>query len=135
MAHWSDRYVGRPYVEGSFDCGALAELVQREVFAKEIHLPSERRYVGKRDVERFQAMASQIAAEKVNFAEPVTVPRDGDAVLLMARGYPQHIGVFCMLQGEPWVMHAADSCGQVVRCRIRDLASRCLAVEGYYRWI
>lgn len=133
-AHWSDRYVGLPYVEGKFDCGALAELVQREVFGREIHLPSERRYAGKRDVEKFQAMAGQIEAERANFAERTETPKDGDAVLLIARGYPMHIGVYCVLQGEPWVMHAVDSCGAVVRCRIRDLVMRALKIEGFYRW-
>jgi phosphatidylserine/phosphatidylglycerophosphate/cardiolipin synthase-like enzyme len=133
MQHWSQRYVGRPYIEGEFDCGELARTVQREVFGREIALPTERGYMGKKGAEKFRAMAAQIDTEKTRIAERTEAPQEGDAVLLVARGYLQHVGVYCLI-GEPWVLHAADTARQVLLARVRELAAKGLRVEGYYRW-
>ncbi len=136
MAHWSSAYIGRPYIDGEFDCGELARVVNREVFGRAIRVPAERGYIGKATAfEKFRAMAAQIEAEIPNCAEPTEHPEEGDGVLLQSRGYLQHIGIFCVVDGEPCVLHATDSAGQVVRQRIRDLRVRGLHVEGYYRWI
>lgn len=136
MSHWSSAYIGRPYLEAEFDCGELARLVQREVFGREILIPVERDYMGEAGpVARFRAMARQIAAEAPRLAEPTTLPKDGDAVLLKSRGYFQHIGIYCFVDGEPWVLHASDASMQVVRTRVRELEIRGLRIEGFYRWI
>jgi hypothetical protein len=132
--HWSDRYVGLQYVDGEFDCAALAELVQREVFSKTVHLPRERPYAAKKGSEKFEAMARQIEETKDVVAKRVAEPQDGDAIVLMSRGRPQHVGLYCLINGEPWVLHAADTSGQVVRCRLRQLQIWCMSVEGFYRW-
>lgn len=134
--HWSSAYIGRPYIEGEFDCGELARLVQREVFGREILIPTERGYVGQASpIGRFRAMERQIEAAAPACAEPTTLPKEGDAVLLKSRGYLQHVGIYCFVDGEPWVLHATDASMMVVRTRIRELEIRGLKVEGYYRWI
>lgn len=134
--HWSERYVGRRYVPGEFDCGELARLVQREVFGREIRLPAARDYeLAGGPLEKFRAMAAQIERCKDDVAARVDLPRDGDGVLLISRGYRQHIGVHCAIAGERWVLHASDGSGQVQLGRARDLALRGLSIEGYYRWI
>lgn len=136
IEHWSDRYVRRRYVPGEFDCGELARLVQREVFGREIRLPSERDYeLAGGTLERFRAMAAQIERGKDDVARRVDAPQEGDGVLLVSRGYRQHIGVHCCIHGERWVLHASDGSGQVQLQRERDLALRGLSIEGYYRWI
>lgn len=134
--HWSDRYVGRRYAAGVFDCGELARVVQREVFGREIRLPAERDYeLAGGPLEKFRAMAAQIERGKDDVARRVDTPQEGDGVLLVSRGYRQHIGVHAAIAGERWVLHASDGSGQVQLQRERDLAVRGLSISGYYRWI
>lgn len=134
--HWSAPYIGRRYVEGIFDCADLARLVQKEVFKREIKLPADRGYsYAEGTLEKFRAMAAQIDACKGDVASKTLFPKDGDAVLIKTRGYRQHIGIYCVIANEGWVLHAADAAGQVILQRIRDLSIRGLAVEGYYTWI
>lgn len=136
VTHWTGGYVGRRYVEGTFDCGELARLVQREVFGREIRLPAARDYdFAGGPLEKFRLMAGQIERCKDDVARRVDVPQEGDGVLLVTRGYRQHIGVHCAIAGERWVLHASDGTGQVVLQRERDLPMRGGTVEGYYRWI
>lgn len=134
--HWSTAYVGRPYVEGVFDCGDLARAVQLEVFGRTIKIPADRDHLVETGVvAKFRAMSEQLAAEMPKCVQPVVSPQDGDGVLLKSRGYLQHIGIYCLVDGEPCVLHASDASRQVVRTRVRELAIRGLVVEGYYRWI
>jgi len=136
LTHWTDPYVGRRYVEGEFDCGELARTVQREVFGREIRLPSARdHHHADGALAKFRAMSAQIDACKDNVAERVDLPDEGDGVLLVTRGYRQHIGIHCVIAGERWVLHASDGTGQVVLQRERDLPVRGVTIEGHYRWI
>ena len=61
-------------------------------------------------------------------------PQEGDAVLMLCRGRPSHIGVYCIVDGEPSVLHAMENAGMVVLHRIRELNRVFLTVEGYYAW-
>jgi hypothetical protein len=122
-------------IEEGFDCADLAALVQQQEFGIQIVPPSVRDYAHKGGHHKFKAMYEQIDRVKKDYATPTDCPEDGDPVLLSIRGYTQHIGVFCMIVGEPWILHAADGAGQVVLQRQRDLAIRGLKVEGYYKWI
>lgn len=125
-AHWSERYLGLPYVEGANDCGEFAARVQREVFGRAVRLPTERA-AGRRGQSR------QIESLLDTYGVRTETPADGDAVL-MKSGSLWHIGVYCGIQGAPWVLHAMKNAGQVCRHRVRDLAKQGLALEGYYRW-
>jgi hypothetical protein len=132
--HWSDRYVGLPYVEGEFDCADLARTVLAEVFGRDIRLPSERWYAGETGCGKVRAMAAQIDALKTDYAAPTAAPTEGDGVLLIARARMCHIGLYCVIANEPWVLHAASHARQVVRTRVRELERLGYRVEGYYRW-
>lgn len=134
MGHWSDRYVGRPYGEG-FDCAELARLVNREVFGRDILLPASRWHAGLTGAARLRAMRRQIAACTDDCARRTEAPAEGDGVLILARGRPTHIGLYCLIAGVPWVLHAAQGPGQVVRTRLRDMARLGWPVEGYYQWL
>jgi hypothetical protein len=126
-AHWSDRYLGLPYDEQAFDCAALAERVRREVFGQDLHLPSERRPgpFGR---------SAQISQNIADCAVQTFTPADGDGVLLVCNGRLQHIGMYCVIAGEPWVVH--NQAGQgVTRRRVRELAKWGYRIEGYYQWI
>lgn len=135
MAHWTESYVGRLYVEKEFDCGVLAETVQREVFGRKVMLPTEREYVGKEGAERFAAMARQIQENLPAVASRTERPVDGDGVLLFSRRRGQHIAVYCVVDGQRSVLHASDASRMVVRTRISELEIRGMSVEGYYKWI
>lgn len=135
MRHWVENYIGRPYVEKEFDCGVLAETVQREIFGRKVTLPSERAYVGKDGVDRFEAMVRQIRENLPGIASRTEAPVEGDGVLLISRGRGQHIGIYCVVDGQPSILHAADASKMVVRTRISELEIRGMKVEGYYKWI
>ncbi|HFD81043.1 MAG TPA: hypothetical protein ENK05_11745 [Gammaproteobacteria bacterium] len=128
MAHWSEKYVGLPYVEGEMDCAGLAREVQRREFGRVIDLPSERA-PGLRGLHR------QIEALKTTYATPTGSPQDGDGVLMVSRGALDHIGIYCDIGGEPWVLHAMRGCAQVCLHRLRDLDGLNLTVEGFYQWL
>jgi hypothetical protein len=135
MGHWAERYVGRAYVRDEFECGELAQLVNREVFGREIRLPSERPYRGKSGHARYKAMVCHLAAVKDDYGLRTDNPEEGDCVLLLSRGRPSHIGVYCRIKDEAWVLHCASNAREAVLHRIRALPQQGLAVEGYYRWI
>lgn len=128
MKHWSQRFVGEPYVSRENDCAVLAERVQREIFKRDIRLPTERAVRG-------MGFAEQIDSLKADYACRVTTPIEGDAVIMYCRGRPSHIGIYCEIAGEAWVLHAVRNAGQVMLTRVRELEAYGLAVEGYYRWI
>jgi hypothetical protein len=136
--HWTSKYVGLPYTEGSFDCADLARLVQKEVFFRKIDIPASRDYSAIENAStsaKFRAMAAQIDRVKGDVAKAVEDPIEGDAVLLRSRGYHQHIGTVCWIAGEKWILHASDRSGQVTLQRERDLMTKGYSVEGYYRWV
>jgi hypothetical protein len=132
--HWAERYVGRPYIEGEFDCADLARLVQQEVFKREIRLPASRDYAGKEGMAKIRAMSGQIEACKLDYAGPVATPVEGDAVLLISRAASSHIGTWCAIGGEGYVLHCTSRSKQAVLQRIRDLHLFGLKIEGFYRW-
>lgn len=134
MAHWSSQYVGRPYIEGVFDCAELARIVQREVFHREVNIPSDRDYSDKQGAMKFLHMRRQLERCTADAATPTETPEEGDAVLLNSRGFYQHIGVYCVVNGEPQVLHATDRADQVVLTKVRELHIRGYRVGGYFKW-
>lgn len=133
MGHWSERYVGLPWIEGEFDCADLCALVRAEVFGQPIALPPEH---GAGPFGRSAAIARHAA----DYAVPTDAPVEGDAVLMLARGRVQHIGVLCEIAGERWVLHNqqtgdAPPRGHTVLTRVRELGRYGYRIEGYYRWL
>lgn len=127
--HWSEAYVGQPYVLGEADCARLVCRVRAEVFGGAV--PAEE------DVDRAVSAygrAVQMADGVALFTAPVAEPEEGDVVLMMCRGRPSHVGAFCRIAGEPAVLHAVKKPGQAVLTRLRDLGRMALSVEGFYRW-
>ena len=125
--HWSEPYIGMPYVPGDNDCASFAARVVREVFAREIGLPHERS-------DGVSGWSRQIECAKNDYGIRVNKPEEGDAVLMIGRGRLNHIGVYCVIGGVGYVLHAMLKHGAVALHRIRDLDNVGLAVEGYYRW-
>lgn len=127
MAHWTDTYIGQPYVEGENDCAALALRVQADVFGRDISDLIEREH-------GLRAQSAQIDAVKAEYAEQVAVPQEGDAVLMRSRGVLGHIGIYTEIDGVCYVLHAMRNVGSVCLHRLRALEGLGLQVEGFYRW-
>lgn len=127
MKHWTERYVGRPYVKDDLDCGGWVERILREQFGRAVDLPKER-------AQGLRPRSRQIDQERARFIAATAEPVDGDCVLMIGRGDLWHIGLFVRIQGEARVLHAMEGFGQVVLHRVRDLAALGLTLEGYYQW-
>ena len=145
-SHWAESYIGRSYVEGRHDCADFVVAVMRERFGRELALPAHG--AGTRAWDR------QIAALKGVYAVHVApeargtmgapeargtmgAPREGDGVLMAAaarrHSVGHHIGVWCAVAGEPYVLHCLKGVGSILH-PIRDLDRRALVLEGVYRW-
>jgi hypothetical protein len=124
MAHWSEAYIGLPYIAGDQDCAELLARVQREVFGRAVTVPRVR-------ADGPFGKSAQISQGARDLADPVLEPVEGDAVLMLVRGL-WHVGVW-FEQGEPWVLHAMRNAGQVVSHRLRELPVLGIRVEGFYR--
>lgn len=129
MNHWTERYIGQEYEVGSADCARLLARVRREEFG--LPVPSDI------EVERAASRLGRVGQMEdlvSEFGALTDSPVDGDAVLMVCRGRPSHIGVYASVGGEPCVLHAMENAGHVVLHRIRDLHRVFLSVEGYYTW-
>ncbi|MDD9993219.1 MAG: hypothetical protein OXP75_15590 [Rhodospirillales bacterium] len=128
--HWAEAYIGRSYVEGAHDCADFVVAVLREHFGRTLALPAHAATLKERD--------AQIAAFKGVYAVRTTAPRDGDGVLMAAaarrRSLGHHIGIWCAVVGEPYVLHCLKGVGSILH-PLRDLDRRALVLEGVYRWI
>lgn len=129
MPHWSEQYIGQPYVVGSADCARLVSRVRRDIFNQPVPEDVE--------INRACSMLGRVKQmnEAVNsFGVKTDNPQEGDVVLMMAHGRPSHVGVFCIINGEKYVLHAMESAKMVVLHKIRDLPRLFLGIEGYYKW-
>jgi len=121
-----EHYTGIPYCEHTFDCADLVVLVQRELFGREVNLPSARPR-GLRGVIQVGEISRQLAHR-------TDTPSDGDLVLMIEQARPVHVGVWFWLAHEAWVLHANERNGCSVLHRMRDLSGFGLRVEGVYTW-
>jgi hypothetical protein len=129
MPHWSEKYIGQPYAVNSADCARLLSKVRAEQFnlpvPQDIEIDRAASRLGR--VGQMQDLVNE-------FGEKTDNPKEGDAVLMYCRGRPSHIGAYCIVNGEPSVLHAMENAGMVVLHRIRELNRVFLTVEGYYSW-
>ena len=129
MSHWSEKYIGQAYMPHTADCARLLSRVRKEEFGLPVPTDIE--------VDRAQSRLGRIGQMKdlvKEFGNKTENPQEGDAVLMLCRGRPSHIGVYCVVDGEPAVLHAMENAGMVVLHRIRELNRAFLTVEGYYSW-
>lgn len=127
--HWSDNYIGSPYETGEADCARLIARVRQEVYG--LPVPS--------DVEVDRAASrlgrvGQMGDLVEMYGQRTDEPDEGDVVLMLCRARPSHVGVYCIVDNEPCVLHAMENAGMVVRHRLRDLPKVFLTVEGFYKW-
>lgn len=124
-----ERFALIPYDEDGFDCADLVALVQREMFGREVCMPS-RRPRGVRGAVGLHALSRPYARLREG------PPQDGDLVLMIDHGHqsPGHAGVFFFLAHEGWILHTNEKVGCSVLHRVRDLSGFGLRIEGFYEW-
>lgn len=132
----AERYVGKPYIEGVFDCADLAAQVQWELFGVVIELPTQR---ARPHSPRAQARAIAAFAPKV--VQQIAAPAHGCGVLMWESAAIEsganrqwHIGTAFLQNGEVWVLHSTVQAGAVLH-RLPDLGRFGLHVEGFYQWM
>ena len=127
--HWAEKYIGQPYEINSADCARLLSKVRKQEFC----LPVPDDIEIERSISRL-GRVGQMSDLVDAYGKKTNTPQEGDAVLMICRGRPSHIGVYCIVNNEPCVLHAMENAGMVVLHRIRELDRVFLSVEGYYSW-
>jgi hypothetical protein len=124
--HWSEKYIGKPYCDAN--CAELAAIVLRNEFDHHLELPGV-------DSDNVFALSEQISNHRGDYAERTVNPQEGDAVLMRSMGRLNHVGVYCVIDGHAWVLHAVRNAGQTCLHRLPDLARFNITIEGFYRWL
>ena len=122
VKHWTEKYIGRPWIQNIHDCTDLVLQVQRLEFGRIITEPR-----GARDSRKAALAAIRSKARRLLAGD---VPRDGDVVLMRALDW--HLGVWCDPAGRPSVLHCARTTGTVLT-PIDAVATAGMMVEGIYR--
>ena len=129
MNHWAEKWVGREYRPGEFDCADMVREVVMERIGVDVPLPSDREWRG--------MLPSALIAFGETVVETTLEPKDGDCVLMKIHGHKRslgsHVGVFALVNGRPWVLHALVDRG-VVFVPVDQIGRMSLEVVGYYRW-
>lgn len=124
MNHWTTKYIGKPYNERTNNCAHLVIEVENQTFGKQVDI------VVPDDTNTFD---EAIETQRCLLAEKINNPEEGDAVLLISKQRPSHIGVYAVINGEPYVLHSLENRG--VCChKISRLHCLNMEVEGYYRF-
>lgn len=127
--HWAEKYIGRPYALGHGDCAALVVNVIEYEFGYD--LPE---FVHACRAENRSSRDEQLKQLAFDATEPTDDPQEGDVVLMRCNMRPSHIGIYCVINGEPHVLHAMENARMVVLHKLRDLGKQRLTVEGFYKW-
>lgn len=110
------------------DCAQLVERVLHEQFGRaDIHFP-------RRQADDLAHRSALITGHQADFAARIEEPVDGCGVLMMARGRRAHIGLYCLIQDSPYVLHSDALFGKSVRIPMSRLLLR-YRIEGFYQWI
>lgn len=126
MAHWSDGYIGVPWT--AENCAALVERVLREQFGRTVAFPRPAR-------PNVFHYAELLEARRRDFARPITSPHDGCAVIVLARGRLAHVGLYCVLPDQPYLLHSDSSFGASVRIPMSRVCRPRFTIEGFYAWL
>lgn len=130
--HWTDRWLGKPWVEDRYDCVDFVTEVLAGEFGRRVDLPQQRPEA-KRDWDR------TVEALKALYGVRTRAPADGDGALMTAvggrRSRQYHLGLVVWREGPLCVLHCPRN-GSSVLTPVRALgASFQLELEGTYRWI
>ena len=128
--HWAEELIGRPYLAGgqgpdAFDCWGLVRWVMAQRFGRELPaIPLDAADL------RAVLAAFRDHPERQRW-QLVSVPVEGDCVLMRQSRHPVHVGVWLDVD-EGGVLHAVSGNGVVFQ-RVRDLLTSGWRIEGFYR--
>jgi hypothetical protein len=125
MAHWSDGYIDIPHTE--LDCAQLVERVLGEQFGRGYRFP-------RRTSDDLDHQSNLIVANADDYARRIEQPVDGCGMLMWARGRRAHIGLYCLIDHVPYVLHSDSVFGASVRVPAAR-ALRMYRLEGWYEWL
>jgi NlpC/P60 family len=129
MTHWSDKYIGRPYISQDYDCSALAQDIAIQEFGLQVQLPADHGCNSLGHQRQFLRYKGRVA-DRIMISEV----QDGDLVLMITNDRMNHVGVYYVdAEGIAWVVHNASQVGSVVRTKLRCLADCGYGIEGFYR--
>ena len=141
--HWTEAWLGRPWIAGEHDCADFVADVLRGQFGRTLAMPvhvapEARGSAGARErATSVRGWDRQIASLREQYAIPTVAPQDGDGVLMVAKGARRlrryHLGLWAGIGGVAHVLHCQDGAGSILH-PIRDLGLRALELEGIYRW-
>ena len=125
--HPAEAFVGIPYDADTFDCADLVAHVRKHLHGHDVRLPNGRP----------RREAGQVALGELSkaYATRTEAPQDGDLVLMKRRAGVGHVGLYYLIGGEGWVLHANETNGMSVFHRVRELPDWGAIIEGYYAWV
>ena len=131
--HWSERWIGRDWVAGAYECSDFVAEVLAAEFGVAVRLPRAGPHIRERD--RLVEITSPGLARR---RRPGERALEGDGVLMRARGrrnaIGHHIGLWCLPGGEPSALHCAAGLGSCVH-PLAGLPARGLELAGVYAWL
>ena len=123
--HWSARYLGRPWLEGEWECTDLVSAAVRVLGGPAVAIPRPARSASARD--------AQVQAEQRGMWRRTDSPAEGDVALMRpGRVLAWHVGVGVRQPEGIAVLHVDRERGTVLDS-VSWLARWGLAVEGWYR--
>lgn len=130
MTHYANKYIGLPWVPGaqgsdSFDCWGFVRYVLKHEYGLDVPQVNVNPEC-LRDV--LQAFKVDIAFQSFN---EVSVPQDGDVVLMRQAKNPIHAGLWLDIDGGG-VLHCVRGNGVVFQ-NVRSLNSCGWFLNSYYR--
>ena len=129
--HWTEKWLGRPFEPGEYDCLHFARDVLAVEFDIILHLPE-------RHATCIRLIARKIADGKGEAAVRMTgPPGEGDGILMSPYGSRlggSHVGICATPGGIPHVLHCVNDLGSVL-WPLAGIEARGWQVEGAYRWL
>lgn len=106
MIHWAVKYIGKPWINGEYDCWGLV----REIYKNELQIelsPIVTDATSLRDV-----FCEFRKSSNYNHLQETSDFKDKNIVILTQNKYPCHVGVYCDVDGGG-VLHNMQGVGVV----------------------
>ena len=126
--HWTKRYVGKPYIQGEYECPHLVQEALSREFGIEVELPKV----------NWRRTKPETLAELCSpLAERTERPVKGCGVLMRVQGHwkslGSHVGLYSPVSGQGWVLHTMRRTGAIF-VPLSSIHLYALELVGFYRW-
>lgn len=126
--HWTAKWLGRPWVAGSYQCEDFVAEVLREEFGLDV--PKGLRGAEERSWDR------QLSEHAARCWALTVSPADGDGALMISTAAAgrrfYHVGVYVAAR-PALVLHCPRGGASVLQL-VGELGAHALRLEGVYRW-